>query len=51
MTSDDIKTYLQDNTDLSDDVINIITPQILNQLNYQPMYYQIDILAHQLTTD
>lgn len=51
MTSDDIRLYLEDNTDLSDEVISIITPQILDQLNYQPMYLQIDVLAHQLTND
>ena len=48
---DDIKGYLQDNTDLSDEVINYIAPQILNRLDYQPIYNQIDVLAHQLTTD
>ena len=49
MTSEDIKGYLQDNTDLSDAVIRVITPEIYKRLNYQPMYDQIDDLALLLT--
>ena len=51
MTTDDIKLYLQDNTDLSDAVINVITPEIYSRLDYQPMYEQIDGLTLLLTTD
>ena len=51
MTTEDIKLYLQDNTDLSDEVIRVITPDIYNRLNYQPMYAQIDALTLLLTTD
>lgn len=51
MTTDDIKHYLLDNTDLSNDVINTITPQIYNRLDYQPMFEQIDALTLELTTD
>jgi len=51
MTSEDIKLYLQDKTDLSDAVIRVITPEIYNRLDYQPMYEQIDQLALLLTTD
>lgn len=51
MTDNDIKLYLQDNTDLSDEVISLITPQIYNRLDYQPMYEQIDELTLLLTTD
>ncbi len=51
MTSEDIKLYLQDNTDLSDEVIRVITPDIYNRLDYQPMYEQIDALTLLLTTD
>ena len=51
MTERDIRSYLKDNTQYSDQVINAITPQILKSLNYEPMYYQIDVLAYQLTTD
>ena len=42
MTSEDIKLYLQDNTDLSDAEIRVITPEIYNRLDYQPMYEQMD---------
>ena len=51
MTTEDIKLYLQDNTDLSDEVIRVITPDICNRLDYQPMYEQIDALTLLLTTD
>ena len=51
MTTEDIKLYLQDNTDLSDEVIRAITPDIYNRLDYQPMYEQIDVLTLLLTTD
>lgn len=51
MTTDDIKLYLQDNTDLSDAVIKVITPEISRRLDYQPMYEQIDELTLLLTTD
>lgn len=51
MTTDDIKLYLQDNTGLSDAVINVITNEIYNRLDYEPMYRQIDELTHLLTTD
>lgn len=51
MTSEDIKLYLQDNTDLSDEVIRVITPEIYKRLNYSPMYDQIDELTRLLTTD
>ena len=51
MTEKDIKGYLKDNTQYSDQVINAITPQILKSLNYESIYYQIDVLAYQLTTD
>lgn len=51
MTTDDIKLYLQGNTDLSDAVINVITKEIYNRLDYQPMYRQIDELTYLLTTD
>ena len=50
MTDDDIRLYLQDNTDLSDKVISLITPQIYNRLDYKPMYEQIDELTLLLTT-
>ena len=50
MTTEDIKLYLQDNTDLSDEVINTITTEIYNRLNYQPMYDQIDELTLLLTS-
>jgi hypothetical protein len=51
MTSDDIKLYLEDNTDLSDEAIKVITPEIYNRLDYKPMYEQIDQLTLLLTTD
>ena len=51
MTTEDIKLYLQDNTDLSDEVIRVITPDIYNRLDYKPMYEQIDALTLLLTTD
>ena len=51
MTSEDIKLYLQDNTDLSDEVIRVITPDIYNRLDHRPMYDQIDELTLLLTTD
>ena len=51
MTTDDIKHYLRDMTNLSNDVINTITPQIYNRLDYSPMFEQIDALALELTTD
>ena len=49
MTIEDIKTYLEDTTDLSDEVIKDITPQILRKLDYEYIYAQVDVLAHQLT--
>ena len=51
MTLEDIKTYLEDNFDLSDEVIKDIAPQILRKLDYEYVYAQVDILAHQLTKD
>lgn len=51
MTTDDIKLYLQDNTDLSDQVISDIAENIYNRLDYQPMFEQIDTLALLLTSD
>ena len=51
MTSEDIKNYLEDTTDLSDEVISVIAPQILKKLDYQYIYDQIDVLAHELTKD
>lgn len=51
MTDDDIRLYLEDNTDLSDETITRITPQIYNKLDYSPMYEQIDTLALLLTKD
>ena len=49
MTDDDIRLYLGDNTDLSDEDIARITPQIHNKLDYSPMFEQIDTLAFLLT--
>lgn len=50
MTTEEIKLYLQDNTDLSDEVINTITTEIYNRLDYAPMYEQIDELTLLLTS-
>lgn len=45
MTNDEIRIYLEDNTDLSDEEIAIITPEIYNRLDYSSMFEQIDNLA------
>lgn len=50
MNTEDIQLYLQDNTDLSDEVINTITTEIYNRLDYTPMYEQIDELTLLLTS-
>lgn len=49
MTEDDIRLYLGDNTDLPNETIARITPEIYNRLDYSPMYEQIDTLALLLT--
>jgi len=51
MTDEDILHYLGDNTDLPDEVIARITPEIYNRLDYSPIYEQIDTLALLLTKD
>ncbi len=45
MTYDDIRLYLEDNTDLSDEEISQIAPAIQDRLDYTPMYEQIDVLT------
>lgn len=49
MTYDDIRLYLEDNTDLSDEAISRIAPGIQDRLDYSPMYEQIDTLVLLLT--
>jgi hypothetical protein len=49
MTYDDIRLYLEDNTDLSDEAISRIAPVIQDRLDYSPMYEQIDTLVLLLT--
>lgn len=51
MTTKEIQDYLKDNTHLSDQVINVIAPQILMKLNFDSIFYQIDCIAYQLTCD
>ena len=49
MTEDNIRSYLQDNGDLSDQVIEYLVPLIMKKLDYSIIYEQIDCLVSELT--
>lgn len=45
MTEDEIKCYLADSTDLSDDLLAEAACRIYSRLDYSGMYEQIDLLV------
>ena len=49
MTEDTIRSYLRDNGDLSDQLIDYLVPLIVKNLDYSPIYEQIDCLVSELT--
>lgn len=49
MTSDDIRTYLADNTEYNEDQIDILAELIYPRMDYTTIYDQIDRLVQVVT--
>lgn len=45
MNSDEIRLYLEDNTDLTDEQIKRVLPVIIMNLDYEQIYQQIDTIV------